>query len=71
MGYCRAVTRELPDHYPFEVIKSLIQAVTEKWSIPSHNFAEVVHGLLVVHVKKIIANHFSNFAAGGLHQRVT
>jgi hypothetical protein len=66
-----AVTRELPDHHPFAVIKSLIQDVTDKWAVPSHKFAEIVHALLIAHIKKIIANHFASFTTGGLHQRIT
>ncbi|KZT04838.1 uncharacterized protein LAESUDRAFT_760851 [Laetiporus sulphureus 93-53] len=52
----QAITRELPDHYPFVVSLEHINAVTAKWNMPTRNLFD---------------SHFSKFSQGGLQQHVT
>ncbi|KAK7017181.1 P-loop containing nucleoside triphosphate hydrolase protein [Favolaschia claudopus] len=66
-----ARTRELPGHVPFVVQKSYISEFTNKWESPARVLCRLVHTTLALHIKALIAPHFSSFGQGGLEQRVT
>ncbi|PCH35504.1 hypothetical protein WOLCODRAFT_145834 [Wolfiporia cocos MD-104 SS10] len=67
----KAVTRELPDHYPFVVSKDYIVSITSQWHIPTRTLFDSVQKVLNTHVKQLVAQHFSKFSQGGLQQTVT
>ncbi|TFY83230.1 hypothetical protein EWM64_g795 [Hericium alpestre] len=66
-----AVTRELPDNFPFIVIKQFILEVVQKWHAPSNFLFESTKSILLEHVQDIVDEHFQNFGHGGLRQRVS
>ena len=66
-----AITRELPDHYPFVVSNEYIKAVIEEWDAPARTLFDQVQHILMTHVKQIVATHFSKFAHGNLQHHVT
>ncbi|TCD65552.1 hypothetical protein EIP91_002516 [Steccherinum ochraceum] len=63
-----AITRELPDHYPFVICKEYILSLISRWEIPARNLFDAVEKILLLHVKTIISKHFGSFAHGGLQQ---
>lgn len=67
----RAVTRELPDHYPPVIVNEYIATIIGEWGTPAQNLFDVIQRAVVNHVKELIAKHFGKFAQGGLQQRVT
>lgn len=68
--YLRAITRELPDHYPFIVANEYIVAVIHKWHVPAENLFDAIQRSLLICVKTLVAKHFSKYSQGGLQQRV-
>jgi len=66
----RARTRELPDHYPFVVNKTFIDAVIRKWNTPAMDLCKTVHIVALEHVQKLVKQHFGSFGQGYLEQRV-
>lgn len=66
-----AITRELPDHYPFTVSNDYIKSIIEEWSTPAQVLFDQIQHVLMNHVKKIVAVHFSKFAHGNLQHHVT
>ncbi|EMD32900.1 hypothetical protein CERSUDRAFT_76972 [Gelatoporia subvermispora B] len=67
----RAITRELPDHYPYVVTNEYITSVVCKWNVPTQRLFRDVQKRLVEYVKRLINKHFSKYAHGGLQQKVT
>ncbi|KAH9917091.1 P-loop containing nucleoside triphosphate hydrolase protein [Amylocystis lapponica] len=67
----KAITRELPDHYPFVVSNDYIVTITSKWQTPTRNLFDAVERILTSYVKKIISRHFGKFVQGGMQQQVT
>ncbi|KAL4248958.1 hypothetical protein ABKN59_007409 [Abortiporus biennis] len=65
-----AITRELPDNYPFVVKKEYISACTDLWQDPMKELFDIVVKTLVAYVKKLIIKHFGNFSHSGLQGHV-
>jgi hypothetical protein len=67
----RAVTRELPNNYPFIVQKGYICAFVDQWDQP----AQAVFTTIVDKVKeatlRVVDTHFENYAHGHLKQRIS
>ncbi|KAH8088967.1 P-loop containing nucleoside triphosphate hydrolase protein [Cristinia sonorae] len=63
-----AITRELPDHYPFIICKEYILSLVSQWEVPARNLFDAIERVLLSHVKVIINEHFGKFAHGGLQQ---
>ncbi|KAI0820963.1 P-loop containing nucleoside triphosphate hydrolase protein [Irpex lacteus] len=66
-----AITRELPDHYPFTVSNDYIKSIIEEWTTPAQVLFDQIQHVLMSHVKRIVAVHFSKFAHGSLQHHVT
>ncbi|GJF00698.1 P-loop containing nucleoside triphosphate hydrolase protein [Phanerochaete sordida] len=66
----QAVTRELPDHYPFLVANEYITSIIGKWKLPADKLYEAVYQSILHHVKALTKKHFEKFAQGGLHARI-
>ena len=71
LSICRAIARELPDHYPFVVCTDYILTIVSQWGFPTLELFDSVQRTLTVHMKKLIALHFGKYAHGGLQQHVT
>ncbi|THG92532.1 hypothetical protein EW026_g8396 [Hermanssonia centrifuga] len=67
----KAITRELPDHYPFVITKEYIEEVIAGWDVPARNLFDAMQRILSVQVKEIIVQHFSKFSQGGLLHNIT
>ncbi|KAI0250034.1 P-loop containing nucleoside triphosphate hydrolase protein [Lactifluus subvellereus] len=65
-----AVTRELPNNFPFIVKKHYIGAVVKRWDSPSKQLFDCTKKELNKRIKAVIEDHFSNFTYGHLKQRV-
>jgi len=67
----RAVTRELPNNYPFIVQKEYIGAFVKQWDGP----AQTVFTAIVKKVKeatlRVVDVHFGNYAYSRFKQRVS
>lgn len=66
----QAITRELPDHYPFVVANEYIAAILTQWKLPADNLYDAVYQCLLKRVKALTEKHFGKFSQGGLHARV-
>jgi hypothetical protein len=66
-----ARTRELPGHHPFVVVQNFVKAITMKWEAPALSFSDSVHDIVMEFVEKLVAEHFGQYATGGLQQHVT
>ena len=69
--FVRAMTRELPNNFPFIVKKRLISTVVEGWDSPSKKLFNFTKNELHKRVKDVIEVHFSQYTHGHLKQRVT
>ncbi|CAL1711881.1 unnamed protein product [Somion occarium] len=67
----RAITRELPDHYPFVVSKEYILSFVSHWEGPTRKLFTAVYQVLLSHVKALVVRHFGKYAHGGLQHHVT
>ncbi|KAA1470485.1 hypothetical protein DENSPDRAFT_923392 [Dentipellis sp. KUC8613] len=66
-----AVTRELPNNYPFIVIKQLILDVVDEWEEPARRLYEGTKSVLLKHAQILVEEHFAAFEHGGLKGRVS
>lgn len=66
----RAVTRELPGHFPFVVQQNLIQDIIQKWEFPALNLCAIVRAMVNSHVNTLVMRHFGNFGRGTLEDRI-
>ncbi|KAI0692158.1 P-loop containing nucleoside triphosphate hydrolase protein [Cytidiella melzeri] len=66
----QAITRELPDHYPFVVSKEYIALIIAKWESPCRTLFDTTMHILLAHVKKVVARHFGTFTHGNLQHQV-
>ncbi|OBZ65815.1 Interferon-induced GTP-binding protein Mx [Grifola frondosa] len=57
----KAVTRELPNHYPFVVTQEFVGQFVEMWQAPVKNLFDAVNKTLIQHLKKFIQVHFSQY----------
>ncbi|KAI0343435.1 hypothetical protein BDW22DRAFT_1170105 [Trametopsis cervina] len=67
----KAITRELPDHYPFVVANEYVKEIIDQWRVPARNLYDQTQYILVTHVKDIVARHFSKYSHGNLQLYVT
>ncbi|KAI0782967.1 P-loop containing nucleoside triphosphate hydrolase protein [Abortiporus biennis] len=65
-----AITRELPDHYPFVVSREYIHSFTALWRVPMRNLFDVVIKVLVGYIKALVIKHFNKYAHGGLQSHI-
>ena len=66
----RAVTRELPNIYPFIVQKEYIIDTVSKWDGPTKTLFDFTVKKLKEVVSSIVNTHFERYAHGNLKQRV-
>lgn len=66
----RAVTRELPGHFPFVVQQNLVQGIIQKWESPALNLCAIVRAMVNSHVNTLVMRHFGNFGRGTLEDRI-
>ncbi|KAH9032594.1 P-loop containing nucleoside triphosphate hydrolase protein [Lactarius pseudohatsudake] len=65
-----AVTRELPGHYPYIVIKQYIVDFVERWEDPSRRFFDTTQKELTSDVQLLVEKYFSQYTHGHLKQGV-
>jgi hypothetical protein len=65
-----AVTRELPNHYPYAVIKRYICAFVRQWEDPSREFFDITRKELTSGIQLLVEKHFSQYTHGHLKQGV-
>jgi hypothetical protein len=68
--FARAVSRELPNNFPFVVKKRLIVTAVDGWSLPSKKLFEITKNELHKRIKEVIEDYFSQYTHGRLKQRV-
>lgn len=68
--FARAVSRELPNNFPFVVKKRLIISAVEGWGSPSKKLFEITKNELHRRIKEVVEDHFSQYTHGRLKQRV-
>jgi hypothetical protein len=67
----RAVTRELPNNYPFIVQKEYIVVFVKRWDEPAQAlFVSTVDKLKQLTLR-VVDTHFGNYTHGHLKQRVS
>ncbi|KIM36796.1 hypothetical protein M413DRAFT_13760 [Hebeloma cylindrosporum] len=66
----RAVTRELPGHFPFVVQQNLVQDIIKKWEFPALNLCAIIRAMTNAHVNSLVKRHFGNFGRGILEDRI-
>jgi hypothetical protein len=67
----RAVTRELPNNYPFVVQKNYIVAFVEQWGDPAQALFTFTANKLKELTLQIVDDHFAAYTHGYLKQRVS
>lgn len=67
----RAVTRELPNTYPFIVQKEYIKAFVGKWNEPAHELFETIAEQVKEATLDIVETHFGNYTHSRFKQRVS
>ncbi|KAG8829739.1 hypothetical protein FRC17_006131, partial [Serendipita sp. 399] len=60
-----AATRELPENYPYAVKMCFVNYFTEEWHIPTERLYQTMERLFSGELTRLVAKHFSRFAAGG------
>jgi hypothetical protein len=65
-----AVTRELPNNFPYIVKKQYIGTIVKLWDRPSRQFFNFARKELNKHIKTQIEEHFSRYSYGQLKQRI-
>jgi hypothetical protein len=65
-----AVTRELPNNFPYIVKKQYIGTIVKLWDRPSRKFFDSARNELNKHIKLQIEEHFLQYTHGQLKQRV-
>jgi hypothetical protein len=67
----RAVTRELPNNYPFIVQKEYIIAFVDKWGDPAHALFISTADKLKELTLRVVDTHFGHYTHGYLKQRAS
>ena len=67
----RAVTRELPNNYPFIVQKQYIEAFVKQWNGPAHILFTVIVEKVEEATLRVVDVHFGNYAHSRFKQRVS
>lgn len=66
----RAVTRELPNKYPFIVQRGYIIDTVSKWNDPTKTLFDFTVKKLKEATSSVVYTHFERYAHGNLKQRV-
>ncbi|PCH35511.1 hypothetical protein WOLCODRAFT_107442 [Wolfiporia cocos MD-104 SS10] len=56
-----AITRELPDNYPFVVTQAYIEQVVQRWEFPTRRLADEVEDILSKKVKDFVRREFTQY----------
>ncbi|KAI0262190.1 P-loop containing nucleoside triphosphate hydrolase protein [Gloeopeniophorella convolvens] len=67
----RAVTRELPNNYPFIVQRQYIIDVVDKWDDPAQELFKSTVEKLKELLSRLVSKQFEHYTHGGLKQRVS
>jgi hypothetical protein len=67
----RAVTRELPNTYPFIVQKEFIEAFVMEWDEPAHTLFKTVAEKVKEATLRVVEAHFGNYTHSRFKQRVS
>jgi len=67
----RAVTRELPNTYPFIVQKGYIESIVREWNEPAHALFKTVAEKVKEATLRIVETHFGNYTHSRFKQRVS
>jgi len=67
----RAVTRELPNNYPFTVQKEYIEAFVWKWNEPAHELFKTIIEKVKEATLRVVEAHFGNYIHSHFKQRVS
>ncbi|KAL5483041.1 hypothetical protein ACEPAI_8270 [Sanghuangporus weigelae] len=54
-------TRELPNHYSYEVLQGIIIKATARWASIAFTYFEDVLAIVSVHLKHLVEDHFEHF----------
>jgi hypothetical protein len=68
--FVSAVTRELPGHYPYFVIKQYIVDFVDRWEDPSRQFFDITRKELTRRVQQLVEEQFSQYGHGHLKRGV-
>ena len=69
--HCRAVTRELPNNYPFIVQTGYIKAIVGKWNEPAHTLFKTIAEKVKEATLRVVETHFGNYTHSRFKQRVS
>ena len=67
----RAVTRELPNNYPFIVQKEYIQTFVKQWDRPAQTVFTVIYEKVKEATLRVVDVHFGNYGYSRFKQRVS
>lgn len=56
-----AITRELPNHYPFIITRDIIQKLIGTWNVPAQDLFEEVENIVTNQVKLLVDFHFKRY----------
>ncbi|KAI9441577.1 P-loop containing nucleoside triphosphate hydrolase protein [Lactarius indigo] len=65
-----AVTRELPNNFPYIIIKEFIGTFVKRWDYPSRHLFDFTRKELTRRVQELVEEHFSQYTYGHLKQGV-
>ncbi|KAF9807177.1 hypothetical protein IEO21_08336 [Rhodonia placenta] len=57
----RAITRELPDHYPFIITQEFVRELIEDWDMPTFKLFDEIEAILSSKIKKFIHLEFAQY----------
>ena len=67
----RAVTRELPNNYPFIVQKGYIMTFVRRWDGPAQTLFTAIVEKVKEATLRVVDVHFGNYACSRFKQRVS
>lgn len=67
----RAVTRELPNNYPFIVQKEYIEDFVKKWDGPAQTLFTAIFKKVKEATLRVVDVHFGNYGYSRFKQRVS
>ena len=69
-SFISAITRELPNHYPYSVTKQYICTFVGQWKDPSKQFFDITRKELISGVQLLVEKHFAQYTHGHLKQGI-
>lgn len=57
----KAITRELPDHYPFIITQEFVRELIEDWDMPTFKLFDEIEAILSSKIKKFIHLEFAQY----------